>query len=661
MRLRERPRSATRPCAETKPDALREDVSGSEGSSLLRRPPSRTRRRSRIAFHAPRAAARRYDSRIMRMLLFIPLVLLLVAAAPDEPPIVLGVIASSADGDDPYVVAAREAVDARNAAGGVGGRQVRLVVESHGGTEAGLKKALVQFDAAGAVAVLGPVDAALADGAEKGAAGRRLPHLRVAPRPEQVGAAAAEFLREKLRTRRIGVVTDGSRAAKATAKELEGALEHPYGVALSLPVAVDAKGLARKLEKSPVDVFLIDATSDAAIAAVDGPVGATGLPVVLTPRAAGDGRLPLERPALALLGRSPATVASSEAFLVDWRAAHGEPRFGVGEGADGIAALLAALGDGTGLTRDSVAAALDGATLAGTRGPVKVEGKEPALVAPLAVWRFAGGEAAAYLPPSIPADVLAKGTAAQRDVDPTLGVPFGAWRSDRFEVEEKTQWVLFSFGEPEESTIDEDLRAIGLSSGGEAPLVDHLIKEELMARLLGVNARKWLRNDDGTSIPGESLRISFTTWLPEKAKRGKVWTAVVAGDDDAAGGRAYPGSGRAEIYSTFIRRTIYEPHALDPPVSADDLPYLDGSYRFGEDRLRDKRSELIRSLINAYAGSMALTAAHEIGHLAGLGHITHDPFGIMNVEEGAGIDHADGHFCGESLEKLVQRFGRVPE
>src|SRR5690606_4552971 len=129
----------------------------------------------------------------------------------------------------------------------------------------------------------------------------------------------------------------------------------------------------------------------------------------------------------------------------------------------------------------------------------------------------------AYLPPPIPAEVLAQGTGAQRDVDPTLGVPFGAWRTDRFEVEEKTQWVLFHFGEPGESTIDEDLRALGLSSSGAAPLVDHLVKEELMARLLGVNATKWLRNEDGTAIPGKSLRISFATHLPEKAKRGKVW------------------------------------------------------------------------------------------------------------------------------------------
>ncbi len=57
MRLRERPRSATRNRAETNPGASREDVSGSESSSLLRPPPWQTRRRSRIAFLAPRAAA----------------------------------------------------------------------------------------------------------------------------------------------------------------------------------------------------------------------------------------------------------------------------------------------------------------------------------------------------------------------------------------------------------------------------------------------------------------------------------------------------------------------------------------------------------------------------------------------------------------------------
>lgn len=589
------------------------------------------------------------------------LVLTAVGLTDDDDPIVVGIIAS--EPDSPFVRAARAAVDERNAEGGIDGRPIRLVTEEDGGTEAGVKTALARLDTAGAIAVAGPLDAALAGAADRAAAGRRLPLLRVAPGPTDVGTAAAGFLTEKLRTRRIGIVTDGSREAKELAKALAAELTHPYGVVQTLPITIDSKGLAKKLERAPVDVFLVDAAPDAAVAAVNGPLGATGLPVVLTPRAAGDGHLPLERTALALLGRSPATVSSAAPFLAAWRAKHGEPGVGVGEGADAAGALLAALGiagKAGASSRETVADAMDDLSLTGSRGPARVVGKPPTLTAPLAVWRFADGVATAYLPPSIPAELLLQGTAAQRDVDPTLGVPFGAWRSDRFQVEEKTQQVLFSFGEPGESTIDEDLRAIGLSTGGDAPLVDHLVKEELMARLLGVNALKFLRNEDGTAIPGTSLRISFATFLPEKAKRGKVWTAVVAGDDEFAGGRAYPGQGRAEIYSTFIRRTIYEQHALDPPIGPDDLTYLDGSYRFGSDRARDLRSELIRSLINAYGGSMALTAAHEIGHLAGLGHITHDAVGIMNVEEGAGIDHSDGHFCEDSVTKLIQRLGKTP-
>ena len=112
-----------------------------------------------------------------------------------------------------------------------------------------------------------------------------------------------------------------------------------------------------------------------------------------------------------------------------------------------------------------------------------------------------------------------------------------------------------------------------------------------------------------------------------------------------------------EIYTTFIRRTIFQEHALTPPIGPDDLTYIDGSYEFGTDHKRDKRSELIRALINGYGGSMALTTAHEVGHLCGLGHITDDPFGIMNVEEGAGIDYRDAHFTPGSWETMVQKLG----
>ena len=113
------------------------------------------------------------------------------------------------------------------------------------------------------------------------------------------------------------------------------------------------------------------------------------------------------------------------------------------------------------------------------------------------------------------------------------------------------------------------------------------------------------------------------------------------------------------MYSKFIRRTIFEKHALSPAVTAADREYLDGSYVFGSEHERDKRSELIRALINGYAGSMALTLAHEVGHLAGLGHVDDDPVEIMNVNEGAGLDYRDAKFGTPSLESMAKRYGIV--
>ena len=76
---------------------------------------------------------------------------------------------------------------------------------------------------------------------------------------------------------------------------------------------------------------------------------------------------------------------------------------------------------------------------------------------------------------------------------------------------------------------------------------------------------------------------------------------------------------------------------------------------------RDQRSNLVRALINGYAGSMALTAAHELGHVAGLDHDTDDPHGIMNVAEGGGIDYRDGHFTAGNLKALEKRLGLAKE
>ena len=53
----------------------------------------------------------------------------------------------------------------------------------------------------------------------------------------------------------------------------------------------------------------------------------------------------------------------------------------------------------------------------------------------------------------------------------------------------------------------------------------------------------------------------------------------------------------------------------------------------------------------------ALVTVHEVGHLCTLDHITDDPAGIMNVEEGAGLDPDDAHFTTRNFEILEKRLG----
>lgn len=582
-------------------------------------------------------------------LLALALVLAQPAVEPRAPAPLIGIVATrpAATDSDGYQFA-RAALDAAASFP----RLAVEVADDHGSDE-GVREAVTRLIQAGAVAIVGPLDGGLVEVAAKTAAARRVPLVAPVPPTERAAEAVRETVVQRLRARRVALLSDQSRAARDLEKALVRLLPHPYAVVFHAGIDVSAKELEKLLARDPATVVLVDAPAELVRAALEGPLGPLPLPIVLTPRSHGDLLRGTDREVFAILGRSPATMGGGSPLLTEHRRRHGEPGYGAAEGDEAVRLVAAALQGAGG----DAAAALAAARVAGPRGTIGLDAASLRLDAPQALWRLAAGVPRPYLPAAIPAELLEAGTAGLRDVDPELGVPFGTCRTDRFTLEEKTQWVVFSFGAPEESTIDQDLASIGLSSGGRAPLVDHLVKEEILARLMAINSTKFLRTDAGESIPGRSLRISFADHLPHKAKGGKAWTAVIAGDDAAAGGRAWPGQGHCEIYSTFIRRTIYQEHALDPPVGPDDLTYLDGSYRFGTDRARDRRSELIRALINGYAGSMALTAAHEIGHLAGLDHITDDPHGIMNVEEGAGIDHRDGHFTDGSLEKLRQRFG----
>lgn len=223
---------------------------------------------------------------------------------------------------------------------------------------------------------------------------------------------------------------------------------------------------------------------------------------------------------------------------------------------------------------------------------------------------------------------------------PECGPPLGFARAAALPPPPRGRLGFLTYGEAPVRTIEADLNELQLSTGGYDPELDQLVKDEILARAMRIAYRLFRREADGTPISGWSWGMVFTTHKPVERSPSAVWIATLAGDDEAAGGRV-TGSGSVAIYTTFLKRTMYAQHKLDPPLEAVDKPHLLGRHRWGEDVLADQRGEKIRCLIDGFASAVALTLAHEFGHLCGCGHDVEHPTSIMNVVAGAGASWAD--------------------
>jgi ABC-type branched-subunit amino acid transport system substrate-binding protein len=230
--------------------------------------------------------------------------------------------------------------------------------------------------------------------------------------------------------------------------------------------------------------------------------------------------------------------------------------------------------------------------------------------------------------------------------------------SSRFRLDPEGTMILLTWGEGEAATIDEDLKAIGLSSRGYQADMDAWVKDEILSRAMSRIHRLYWRNADGTPIPGVSFDVTVGTELPEGAKSHKVWRVTIAGDHPEAGGQAFPPN-RAVTYSTFIRRTMYEQHALEPALHRPDYPFFTGRYEWGTSLEQNLRHDRIRSLIDGFAGAIAMTTVHECGHLGGCGHDTTSPRSIMNVAEGGGLEPSWAEWIPAHVRTLELRLGRA--
>jgi hypothetical protein len=243
---------------------------------------------------------------------------------------------------------------------------------------------------------------------------------------------------------------------------------------------------------------------------------------------------------------------------------------------------------------------------------------------------------------------------------PISGVPHvGFFRTDNYKWDPGSFHVWVRFTEGELRTIEEDLYAIGLNTKGYEEDLEARVIDDLMGRVLSKLNRLFLRNPDGTAIPGVSYDISFTTDPPgDDVRGGRKWDVLIGGDDPVAGGRA--SGSTAKVFSTFIRRTMYVQHKLDPPLSAEDRRHMAGGYEWDTSADENIRNGMVRSLVGGFSQAMGLTGAHELGHLAGCGHDEEWARSIMNVASGAGLDFEWADWIPSHAKLIAKRLGRVP-
>ena len=243
---------------------------------------------------------------------------------------------------------------------------------------------------------------------------------------------------------------------------------------------------------------------------------------------------------------------------------------------------------------------------------------------------------------------------------PIAAMPqIGFYSGERYRWERDSNYVWLHWGDEKERTIEQDLTALGLDPGKYEEGFRRVLLDDLMGRTISRLNRLFLRNADGTAIPGVSFNITFGPEKePKGLKGGHRFEMVLRGDNADAGGVAHGTT--CEVFTTFIRRTIYQSRALKPPLAREDLEYVNGTYKWGATLERNLRSDTIRSLLDGYTQGFGLTGAHECGHMFGCGHDEKSPRSIMNVAEAVGLDFEWAEWIPENLATITTRLTRVP-
>ena len=589
-------------------------------------------------------------------------------AAPRTEPLVLGVLGSAAEGRR---LRAAEA-GAKAAAGFPGlpaleGRHVEVVALDDGGSEAGLDAAVAKLKARKPVGVLalpaGDLRAAYADVMRRW----RVPWFvltawtvdgvrgagnvwHLGPSVASQAVAAADALRSPLGAASVAIVHEPT----TLGLELRDALHR------NLPPVAQDLG-ARAIEPGQ------EAALVASLAALKPDwtyVAATGRHLEAFVRAVGALEPPLKclyadgARSDALLAAAPKAFAGSVALggpdpegegragetLVLTLEKAGEPSEETTvRAAEAARRLLLAAGTADGTSLKKLLEALAPETpVQGLLGKVGFEPPGGIRYFPHRLWRVRKGRFEEWPAGALPT--------------PECGPPLGFRRVKPVATNPRGRLGWLTWGEKPVRTIEADLKGLNLTSGGYDPEMDGLVKDEILARAIRIAYRLFRREADGTPILGWSWGMAFTTEKPAEITPSTVWIATVAGDDPAAGGRV-TGANTVAVYSTFLKRTMYEIHRLDPPLAVEDKPVLLARYRWGEDKAADLRAQKVQCLIDGFASAIGMTLAHEFGHLCGCGHDVEHPTSIMNVVAGAGAAWSDAVWIPAHQKNLTQTLG----
>ena len=584
--------------------------------------------------------------------------------------VVLGVLGTAGDGG--RFEAARSGVAVAAALEADHGVAVEVVAVDDGGTPAGLKRALTQLKRARPIGVVAAPHGSLADAYWKAARSIKAPFVftsvvtpdltsnkgnafHLGPTPAAEGVFVADALVAPLAARRVGIVHEAT----------------PYGEAVAAAVA---RNLSRDVTFAGVEVWPEtddEAAADAVAAAIQA-FEADWIVAAVRGRSA-DGLVRTlarrgQRPRLLFTdGNLRSSLLALAEDLLEGCAFVGEedPELvgRVGEAAvlgleqrgapvdvdalrafEGARQVLEAHRRSGGATgRKLVEAVEAGSELIGALGALTLAPHHGRRLFPFRLWQARKGRLDSWPVAFLPT--------------PGCGPPVGFGQPPTAAVNERRGRIGYlTFGEGDSRTIEEDLALLGLSTGGADAALDEIVRRELLGRAIRVAHHLFRRDPDGSEIPGWSWGMSFTTTPPEDRPRSRTWLAIVAGDHPAAGGQVI-GDGMVAVYSTFLRRTMYQQHALAPPLSPADRPLLDGSYRWGTDREKNRRIEDIRCLIDGLASAMGLTLSHEFGHLCGCGHDTEAPTSIMNVVAGAGAAWADAVWIPSHQRSVTSTLG----